>query len=158
RWGAFIVGLFVAVTVFFFMRSRIAVLRGAIRSAQESQDFARSVFNSQSNDILVVAENGDLREVNQAFFKHFNLKPSELTLQDYRSALAHLPEVAAFVRKTLQLSEKIASYRERIEVKPKRGLRQSQNFPTDPRLFDVYISPLTIDRETRGRVVVLVDV
>lgn len=161
RWGAFSVGLFVAVTVFLIMRSRITELRKAIRSAQESQDFARSVFNSQSNDILVIAENGDLTEANQAFYKHFNLRRSDLTLQDYRSALAHLPEVGAFIQKTLQLSEqaeKNASYRERVEVKPKRGLRQSQNFPADSRLFDVYISPLSSGNETRGRVVVLVDV
>lgn len=158
RWAAFIMGLFVAGTVFLILRSRIAELRKAVRLARESKDFARSVFDSQSNDILVIAENGDLLTVNQAFYKHFNLKPSELMLQDYRSAFAHLPEVAGVVQNTLKVSDKDGSHRERIEVKPKRGLRQSQNFPTDPRLFDVYISPLTIDYKTQGRVVVLVDV
>lgn len=158
RWAAFIMGLFIASIVFLILRSRIAELRKAVRSAQESKDFARSVFDSQSNDILVIDEKGDLTEVNRAFLKHFNLKRSELTLQDYRSAFAHVPEVAGFVQQTLKLSDKDGSHRERVEVKPKRGLRQSQNFPTDPRLLDVYISPLTIESQTRGRVVVLVDV
>ena len=109
-------------------------------------------------------KNGDLSAVNQAFFKHLNLKPSEIMLQDYRGALAHLPEVMTFIRKTLQKTEKTektqktASPPERIEIKPQRGIRQSQSFPAEPHLFDAYASPLTIDRETRGRVVVLVDV
>jgi two-component system, sporulation sensor kinase E len=158
RWAAVSMGLFIAGTVFLILRSRIAALRKAVRQAQESKDFARSIFDSQSNDILVIAENGDLLTVNQAFYKHFNLQPSELTLQDYRGAFAHLPEVAGFVQQTLKLPDKDGSHRERIEVKPKRGLRQSQNFPTDSKLLDVYISPLTIDFKTQGRVVVLLDV
>jgi signal transduction histidine kinase len=158
RWNAIAVGLFVAVTVFLMTRSRFADLRRAVSSARSSQDFARSVFNSQSNSILVVSENGDLTAVNQAFFKQLNLKHSEIMLQDYHGALAHLPEVAAFIQKALQPTEKPNSSPERIEIKPKRGLRQSQSFPAETRLFDAYASPLTIERETRGRVVVLVDV
>lgn len=173
RWYAFIVGLFVAVSVFMITRSRILELRQAMSSAQAAQDFARSIFDSQSNDILVMAENGELLAVNQAFFKRYHLRPSELLLQDYRGALAHLPEVAMYIRNTLQLStqsadnsdwpdekraEKNATHRERIEVKTKRGPRQSQGFPAESRLYDVYVSPLTINREARGRVVVLVDV
>lgn len=158
RWNAIIVGVFVTFAVFLMTRNHFAKLRRAVRSARNAQDFARSVFDSQSNDILVIAENGELSAVNQAFFKHFKLKQSELALQDYRGAFAHLPEVSEFIRKTLQFSDKDASHRDRIEVKPKRGLRQSQNFPAETRLFDVYVSPLTIDRETHGRVVVLVDV
>ncbi len=161
RWNAIIVGLIVAIAVFLMTRSRFADLRKAMRSSQNSKDFARSVFDSQSNGILVVAESGDLSAVNQAFFKHLNLKPSEIMLQDYRGALAHLPEVMTFVKKALQQKEKsqnTTSPPERIEIKPQRGLRQSQSFPVETRLFDAYASPLTIDRETRGRVVVLVDV
>lgn len=158
RWGAFSVGLFVALIVFTITRSQILELRRAILSAQNAQDFARSVFDSQTNDILVIAENGEMLAVNQAFFKHYHLSPSELFLQDYRGALAHMPEVANFIGKTLELSDKNASHRERIEVKIKRGMRQSQSFPSTSRLFDVYISPLTIGQETRGRVVVMVDV
>ncbi|MEP7336433.1 MAG: ATP-binding protein [Acidobacteriota bacterium] len=158
RWNAIIVGLFVAVTVFLMTRSRFAELRRAVRSAQNSKDFARSVFDSQSNGILVVAENGDLSAVNQAFFKHLNLKPSGIMLQDYQGALAHLPEVVAFIRKTLKHPEHAASAPERIEIKPQRGIRQSQSFPAETRLFDAYASPLTIEGETRGRVIVLVDV
>ncbi len=158
RWGAFGFGLVVAMIVLMITRSQILELRQATLSAQEAQDFARSVFDSQSNDILVMAENGEMLAVNQAFFKHYHLTQSELILQDYRGAFAHLPEVASFIEKTLELSDKNASHRERIEVKNRRALRQSQSFPSGSRLFDVYISPLTIGKETRGRVVVMVDV
>lgn len=169
RWFAFLVGLFVAVIVFMITRSRILELRQAIGSAQAAQDFARSVFDSQSNDILVMAENGELLAINQAFFKRYHLRPSELLLQDYRGALAHLPEIALYIRSVLQLSnkpdenpngsiDKAVTHRQRIELKTKRGPRQSQGFPPETRLLDVYVSPLTIDREIRGRVVVLVDV
>ncbi|MFN0111096.1 MAG: two-component system sensor histidine kinase NtrB [Blastocatellia bacterium] len=172
RWLAVVVGLFVAVAVFMITRSRILELRQAMKSAKSAQDTARSIFDSQSNDILVMAENGELMAANQAFFNRYHLRPSELLLQDYRGALAHLPEVARFIRDTLQLSHqgnqaeknsehansKNITHRQRIEVKTKRGPRQSLGFPAESRLLDVYVSPLTIDRETRGRVVALVDV
>lgn len=158
RWTAFFFGVFVAAAIFLFIRKQVINLRTASRSAQDAQDFARSVFDSQTNDILVMAENGELLTVNQAFFKRYHLTPSELLLQDYRGALAHLPEVALFIRNVLQLSDKNSTHRERIRVKTKRVVRQSQGFPAESRLLDVYVSPLTIDRETRGRVVVLVDV
>lgn len=158
RWTAFFFGVLVAASVFIITRNQILALRRASRSAQDAQDFARSVFDSQTNDILVMAENGELLTVNQAFFKRYHLTPSELLLQDYRGALAHLPEVALFVRNVLQRSDKNSTHRERIKVKTKRVVRQSQGFPAESRLLDVYVSPLTIDRETRGRVVVLVDV
>ena len=158
RWTAFFFGVFVAAAVFIITRNQILALRRASRSAQDAQDFARSVFDSQTNDILVMAENGELLTVNQAFFKRYHLTPSELLLQDYRGALAHLPEVALFIRNVLQRSDKNSTHRERIKVKTKRVVRQSQGFPAESRLLDVYVSPLTIDRETRGRVVVLVDV
>ncbi|HMV48584.1 MAG TPA: histidine kinase dimerization/phospho-acceptor domain-containing protein, partial [Blastocatellia bacterium] len=156
--SALVIGLVVVVIVVSLIRSRLAELRKAVRLAQEAKDFARSVFDSQSNDILVIDENGDLSAVNKAFYKHFNLSASELTLQDYRSALAQSPELAGFVQQTLSASDKDGSHRERIEIKPKRGLRQSRNFADESRLLDVYVSPLTIDQQTRGRVVVLVDV
>lgn len=158
RWTAFFFGVLVAAAVFIITRNQILALRRASRSAQDAQDFARSVFDSQTNDILVMAENGELLTVNQAFFKRYHLTPSELLLQDYRGALAHLPEVALFIRNVLQRSDKNSTHRERIKVKTKRVVRQSQGFPAESRLLDVYVSPLTIDRETRGRVVVLVDV
>lgn len=158
RWTAFFLGVIVAAAVFNVARKQILKLRQANRSAQDAQDFARSVFDSQSNDILVMAENGELLTVNQAFFKRYHLTPAELLLQDYRGALAHLPEVALYIRNVLQRSDKNSTHRERIKVKTKRVMRQSQGFPAESRLLDVYVSPLTIDRETRGRVVVLVDV
>lgn len=165
RWIALLIGFVVAGGVFIFTRNRLLALRQATSSAHAAQDFARSIFDSQSNDILVMAENGELLAINQAFFKRYHLRPTELLLQDYRGALAHLPEIALYIRSVLQLSnnpeetaDKPVTQRQRIEVKTKRGPRQSQGFPAEKRLFDVYVSPLTIDRETRGRVVVLVDV
>ena len=165
RWFALFVGMVVAIVVFTITRSRILALRQATSSARAAQDFARAIFDSQSNDILVLAENGELLAVNQAFFKRYHLKPSELLLQDYRGALAHLPEIAVYIRGVLQLSnqtenkaDRTGTQRQRIAVKTKRGPRQSQGFPAETRLFDVYVSSLTFDRDIRGRVVVLVDV
>lgn len=165
RWFAFFVGLVVAIVVFMITRSRILELRQATSSARTAQGFAKSIFDSQSNDILVIAENGELLAINQAFFNRYHLRPTELLLQDYRGALAHLPEIAVYIRSVLQLpneseatTDRTTTHRQRIAVKTKRGPRQSQGFPPETRLFDVYVSPLTIDREIRGRVVVLVDV
>jgi signal transduction histidine kinase len=157
RWGTLLLGLLVATLTFIIARSQITQLRQANRLEQEAKDFARSIFDSQSNDIIVVNREGELLAVNQAFLDHFQLPAPSLVLQDYAAALAHLPEVAAFVRKTLEDTDDDAGYRERIEVKP----RYDPDSPTadaGARLFDVYISPLTIGGQPGGRVIVLVDV
>ncbi len=150
-WGTLALGLLVTTLTFILARNQIIQLRQANRQEQEAKDFARSVFDSQSNDILVVNNKGELLAVNQAFLNHFDL-PAPPVLQDYRAALARLPEVSAFVGKTLAQPDDSSNLRERLEVKPQDG----QN--GDTRLFDVYTSPLTIGGQTGGRVVAILDV
>jgi len=150
--GTFALGLLVATLTLILARNQIIQLRQANRQEQEAKDFARSIFDSQSNDILVVNNKGELLAVNQAFLKHFDLPAPPEILQDYRAALRPLPEVAAFVDKTLAQPDDSSSLRERLEVKPQDGRNG------DARLFDVYTSPLTIGGQTGGRVVVILDV
>jgi len=151
-----LLGLFVATLTLIFARNQIIQIRRANRQEQEAKDFARSIFDSQSNDIIVVNNDGELMAVNQAFLNHFNLPAPSLVLQDYRAALAHLPEVAAFVGKALAQPDDSSSLRERIEARPQSDYN-GQN-AADMRLFDVYTSPLTIGGQPGGRVVVIVDV
>jgi signal transduction histidine kinase len=150
--GTLALGLIVAALTLWQARKQIIQLRQANRQEQEAKDFARSIFDSQSNDILVVNNNGELLAVNQAFLNHFDLPVTLEGLQDYRAALTRLPEVAAFVDKTLAQPDDRSSLRERLEVKSQDG----QN--GDTRLFDVYTSPLTIGGQPGGRVVVILDV
>jgi PAS domain S-box-containing protein len=133
-------------------RKQFIQLKQANQKEQEAKDLARSIFDSQSNDILVVNNKGELREVNQAFRNHFDLSASSEISQNYRVALARLPEVAAFVDKALAQPDDSSNLRERLEVKSQDGHNG------DTRLFDVYTSPLTISGQTEGRVVVIVDV
>jgi signal transduction histidine kinase len=169
--GAFVMGIVVVLFTFFLARRQILDLRRANQMELEAKDFARSIFDSQSNDIIVVNNDGELIQANKAFLNHFKL-PAPLPLQqDYRAALSHLPEVAAFVGKTLAQPDDNSSLRERIEVRPQYGLvsqngsLQSSSAPSAPvpggaetRLFDVYTSSLTIGGQSGGRVVVIVDV
>jgi signal transduction histidine kinase len=152
-----LIGFFVAVLTFAIVGRKIAQLRRANRLEQEAKDFARSVFDSQSNDIIVVNRQGELLAVNQAFLNHCQLPAPSLVLQDYAAALAHLPEISAFVRRTLEDTDEDTGRRERIEVKPRRDFGDP-NAVADARLFDVYISPLTSGGQPSGRVIVLVDV
>jgi signal transduction histidine kinase len=151
-WLTLALGLLVATLTFIFARNQITQLRQANRQEHEAKDFARSIFDSQSNDILVVNNKGELLALNQAFLNHFDLPAPPDVLQDYRAALQRLPEVAAFVGKTLAQPDDRSSFRERLEVKPQDGHNG------DSRLFDVYTSPLTIGGQTGGRVVVILDV
>jgi signal transduction histidine kinase len=151
-WLTLVLGLVVATLTLILARNQITQLRQASRQEQEAKDFARSIFDSQSNDILVVNNNGELLAVNQAFLKHFGLPATPEVLQDYRAALQRLPEVAAFVGKALAQPDDSSSLRERLEVKPQDGRNG------DARLFDVYASPLTIGGQTGGRVVAIFDV
>ncbi|HKQ74974.1 MAG TPA: ATP-binding protein [Blastocatellia bacterium] len=149
-------GLFIAGLILIFAWNQIIQIRRSNRQEQEAKDFARSIFDSQSNDIIVVNNDGELRAVNQAFLNHFNLPAQSLVLQDYRATLAHLPEVAAFVGKALAQPDDSSSLRERIEVRPQSG--HNGQSAADTRLFDVYTSPLAITGQPGGRVVVIVDV
>jgi signal transduction histidine kinase len=151
-WLTLALGLLVATLTLILARNQITQLRQASRQELEAKDFARSIFDSQSNDILVVNNNGELLAVNQAFLNHFDLPATPEVLQDYRAALRRLPEIEAFVGKALAQPDDSSSLRERLEVKPQDGHNG------DTRLFDVYASPLTIGGQTGGRVVVILDV
>lgn len=156
RWWTLLVGLVVATLTLIIVRNQIIQFRQASRQEQEARDFASSIFNSQSNDIIVVNNGGELLEVNKAFLNHFQLPAPSLVLQDYRAALAHLPEVAAFVGKTLEQPDDNSSLRERIEVKPR--YEHNGQSAAEARLFDIYVTPLMIGGQLGGRVVVIVDV
>jgi signal transduction histidine kinase len=151
-WGTLALGLLVATLTLILARNQIRQLRQASRQEQEAKDFARSIFDSQSNDILVVNNKGELLAVNHAFLNHFDLPATPEVLQDYRAALQRLPEIEAFVGKALAQPDDSSSLRERLEVKPHDGRNG------DTRLFDVYASPLTIGGQTGGRVVAILDV
>jgi signal transduction histidine kinase len=151
-WLTLALGLLVATLTLILARNQITQLRQASRQEQEAKDFARSIFDSQSNDILVINNSGELLAVNQAFLNHFDLPAPPEILQDYREALRRLPEVAAFVGKALGQPDDSSSLRERLEVKPQDGHNG------DTRLFDVYASPMTIGGQTGGRVVAILDV
>src|SRR5499426_204785 len=120
-WGTLALGLLVATLTLILARNQIRQLRQASRQEQEAKDFARSIFDSQSNDILVVNNNGELLAVNYAFLNHFDLPARPEVLQDYRAALRRLPEIEAFVGKALAQPDDSSSLRERLEVKPQDG-------------------------------------
>jgi PAS domain S-box-containing protein len=121
------------------------------RLKQEARGQLRSVFDSLSNNIVVLGEQGEVLEVNRAFLKHFEVKDAELKLQDYHAVLAQKPEIASFIEKTLQNQDPVQPERQRIEVKGNNGHQRSN-------LFDVSVSPLKVGSRTNGRVIVMDDV
>jgi two-component system, sporulation sensor kinase E len=121
------------------------------RLKQEARGQLRSVFDSLSNNIVVLGEQGEVLEVNRAFLKHFEVKDAELKLQDYHAVLAEIPEIASFIEKTLQKQDFGQPQRQRIEVKSNNGHQRSN-------LFDVSVSPLKVGNRTNGRVIVMDDV
>jgi PAS domain S-box-containing protein len=121
------------------------------RLKQEARGQLRSVFDSLSNNIVVLGEEGEVLEVNRAFLIHFEVKDDELKLQDYHAVLAQIPEIASFIEKTLQKQDFGQPQRQRIEVKSNNGHQRSN-------LFDVSVSPLKVGDQTNGRVVVMDDV
>jgi signal transduction histidine kinase len=153
-WGAMAVGIIIGILVFIFIHRRVVSLRRALRDIREASDFAQSVFDSQPNDILVFNERGEQLAFNQAFLNDFHLTRSEVTLQDYRGTLAHLPEVASIVGESLQQRDDNTVRHEQKLVVPRNGAQPDGV----ARLFDIKVSPLTISQQTRGRVVVLEDI
>ena len=144
-------GLLVATLTLILARNQITQLRQASREQQEAKDFARSIFDSQSNDILVVNNDGELLAVNQAF----------LNISDFRSRseFTGLPRGApapaggsGIRRQSVGAAGRQFEPPRALEVKPQDGRNG------DTRLFDVYASPLTIGGQTGGRVVAILDV
>lgn len=151
NWFTLGMGIAVIVITILLTRGYINQVKQEERLKQEAQGRLRSVFDSLSDDIVVLGEQGEVLDVNQAFLKHYKLTDEELKLQDYRAALAQMPEIASFVGKTLVSNEIDQRQRERIEVKSNNGHQNST-------LFDVSVSPLKVGDNTNGRVVVMDDV
>jgi PAS domain S-box-containing protein len=151
KWVALLMGLIVIGFTIWLMRSYINQTKRQERLKQEAQGRLRSVFDSLSDDIVVLSRQGEVLDVNQSFLRHFKISDAELKLQDYRAALAQLPEIAAFVAETMNGNESTHRQRRRIELK-------ANSNRTDSSLLDVSVSPLLVDEQTEGRVIVIDDV
>jgi signal transduction histidine kinase len=159
-WMTFLIGLAFTVVSFALAQNQIHALRRTTRRAVEFEGRERSVTDSQRNFIVVINEKGELLRANKAFHNYSRTSEPELTLQDYRAVFAHMPEVSAFVSKALQNPDGSAEARERLEVKPRSFLKGAKgtNKHADARLFDVRVTPLRIENEPHGRVIVIDDV
>jgi PAS domain S-box-containing protein len=151
NWVTVLVEIAVIGFTILLIISYIKQVKQEERLKQEARGQLRSVFDSLSNNIVVLGERGEVLEVNRAFLKHFEMKDAELKLQDYHSVLAQIPEIASFIEKTLQKQDFGQAQRQRIEVKANNGHQKSN-------LFDVSVSPLKVGNRTNGRVVVMDDV
>ena len=157
QWIALGLGVLIAGITFALVQMQIGAIRKATRDEQDARDFARSVFDSQLNYIVVVGPTGEVLSVNKAFQNNTRMQPSAFALQDYQAVFSHMPEVAAFVGKTLKNSDEITVHRERIEVRIRDERAPAPN-PGELRVFDVSLYPLLIGGRPRGRVIVLNDV
>jgi signal transduction histidine kinase len=152
NWLTIVVAMIIAVFTILFTQRQLTKTREAERREQVEKGRKVAVFDSLSDDIVVLGKQGEVLEVNHAFLKHFKMTDAELEPRpDYRAALAQVPEIASFVGHALQTPDFKQGQRERVEVK-------TQNGQYDARLFDVSISPLKVGDETHGRVVVMDDV
>lgn len=157
QWTALFLGVGIAAITFTLVQRQLREVRRASQEEQDAKDFARSVYDSQLSYIIVVGRQGELLSVNEAFLSSLGLQENALVLQDYHAAFSHMPDLAAFVGKTLKSSDEMTVYRERIEV---RAWDERSPVPaqTEPRVFDVSLYPLLLGGRPRGRVIVLVDV
>ncbi len=146
-----LMGMIVIGVTIVLLLSYIKQTKREERLKVEAQGRLRSVFDSLSDDIVVLSKQGEVVEVNHAFLKHYKLNDAELRSQDFQEALAQIPEIASFVGRTFQEEDFERRQRERIEVK-------TQNGRPDATLFDVSVSPLIVGEQTNGRVVVMNDV
>jgi PAS domain S-box-containing protein len=150
-WITGLMGIAVIGFTIWLTKSYIKQVKQEERLKQEARGQLRSVFDSLSNNIVVLSQQGEVLEVNRAFLKHFEMKDAELKLQDYHAVLGQIPEIATFIEKTLEKSDFGQPQRQRIEVRPNNGHQRSN-------LFDVSVSPLKVGNQTNGRVVVMDDV
>jgi PAS domain S-box-containing protein len=120
-------------------------LSEAYAESKESRDYLQSLLDGLVSGVVVVAQDGTIETISDAFRKLPGLKVGDAGEQSYEQLFQSAPSLIEFIKKGLEEPARIKRYHGIIEM-------------GGGNLFDVFASPLVASGEHRGIILVFVDV
>jgi PAS domain S-box-containing protein len=139
------VSFVVAVLTFYEIRKILKKLSLAYAVSSESRDYLRSLLDSLDSGVVVIAESGKVETVSRSFRRLMGLGAETGAEQDFKELFQDSPFLIERISQGLVNLERVTRYQGSIES-------------ANGKLFDVFASPLVINEERRGMILVFVDV
>ncbi|MGA9774177.1 MAG: ATP-binding protein [Blastocatellia bacterium] len=139
------VSFVVAVLTFYEIRKILKKLSLAYAKSSESRDYLRSLLDSLDSGVVVIAEDGKVETMSRSFRRLTGLSAAPDIEQDFKELFQDSPLLVEKISQGLNHLERVGRYQGRIEF-------------GEGKLLDVFASPLIINEERRGMILVFVDV
>ncbi len=138
------VSFVVAVLTFYEIRKIMKKLSLAYAESSASRDYLRSLLDSLDSGVVVVAEDGRVETVSRSFRRLTGLGAETEVEQDFKELFQDSPFLVEKISQGLSNPGRVNRYQGSLEL-------------GDGKLFDVFASPLVINEERRGMILVFVD-
>ena len=138
------VSFVVAVLTFYEIRKILKKLSLAYAESSASRDYLRSLLDSLDSGVVVIAEDGKVETVSRSFRILTGLGAETEAKQDFKELFQDSPFLVEKISQGLRNPGRVNRYQGSLEL-------------GDGKLFDVFASPLIINEERRGMILVFVD-
>jgi PAS domain S-box-containing protein len=138
------VSFVVAVLTFYEIRKILKKLSLAYAESSESRDYLRSLLDSLDSGVVVIAEDGSVETVSRSFRRLTGSRVEIEADQDFKELFQDSPFLVDRISQGLENLARVTRYQGSIES-------------GNGKLFDVFASPLIINDEHRGMILVFVD-
>ncbi|HST20271.1 MAG TPA: ATP-binding protein [Blastocatellia bacterium] len=138
------VSFVVAVLTFYEIRKILKKLSLAYAESSASRDYLRSLLDSLDSGVVVIAEDGKVETVSRSFRTLTGLGAETEVKQDFKELFQDSPFLVEKISQGLSNPRRVNRYQGSLEL-------------GDRKLFDVFASPLVINEERRGMILVFVD-
>lgn len=139
-----LVSFVVAVLTFYEIRKILKKLSLAYAESSESRDYLRSLLDSLDSGIVVIAEDGKVETVSRSFSRLTGLGTGIEVEQTFKELFQESPFLLEKVSQGLKNPERVNRYQGSLEL-------------GEGKLFDVFASPLVVNEEHCGMILVFVD-
>lgn len=138
------VSFVVAVLTFYEIRKILKKLSLAYAESSASRDYLRSLLDSLDSGVVVIAKDGKVETVSRSFRILTGLGAETEVEQDFKELFQDSPFLVEKISQGLSNPGRVNRYQGSLEL-------------GDGKLFDVFASPLVINEERRGMILVFVD-
>jgi PAS domain S-box-containing protein len=139
------VSFVVAVLTFYEIRKILKKLSLAYAESSKSRDYFRSLLDSLDSGVVVITGGGKVETVSHSFRRLTGLSAETEYGQDFKELFQDSPFLIERISQGLENLKRVTRYQGSIKL-------------GNGKLFDVFASPLVINEEHRGMILVFVDI